>query len=363
MIRIISLLTFFFLFTFVESKAQGCVATRGMSSVCGGGMGSSINLKEGEFQIQSGFRYFESFRHFRGDHEEANRVAEGTEVINHSSFLDLTLNYGITDRIFVNTTIPFVYHTRSSMYEHGGNPPAPGLGERHKTTSNGLADIRVGIGYWLFDPLDNEYNYSITLGAKLPSGSYDYKDLFYNQGANRNVDIETVVDQSIQPGDGGTCLNIDIQGYHPINHEIGISSNVFYMANPKETNGIKTRTGTMEYSCPDQYGGRLGAFYNSMDGWNIYLGGRIEGVPSSDIIGGSAGFRRPGYAVSVEPGAGYFYKGFAAFLSAPIAMYRNRVQSYDDIQKTNAGVFTNGDAAFADYLISFGLSYRFGGSH
>jgi len=91
-------------------------------------------------------------------------------------------------------------------------------------------------------------------------------------------------------------------------------------------------------------------FTNSPFGLSGYFGGRIEGVPSHDAFGGSRGFRRPGYAVSVEPGISYGFNSMSVFFSLPIALYRNRVQSYDDLEKTRVnGVFTNGDAAFADY--------------
>ena len=40
-------------------------------------------------------------------------------------------------------------------------------------------------------------------------------------------------------------------------------------------------------------------------------------------------------------------------------MYRIRNQSVTDKQIENAsGIARNGDAAFADYLISFGITYR-----
>lgn len=88
----------------------------------------------------------------------------------------------------------------------------------------------------------------------------------------------------------------------------------------------------------------------------------MEGIPSSDIIGGSAGYRRPGYAVSVEPGVSYVYNSYIFNLSVPIALYRNRIQSFSDKQRTReTGVYTIGDAAFADYLINFSIAYRFGG--
>jgi hypothetical protein len=247
------------------------------------------------------------------------------------------------------------------MYEHGGNPPN-GLGERHETSSKGLSDIRFGVGYWLFDPDKHDFNYSIGLGIKLPTGKYDYEDTFYNQGANKDEDLQKVVDQSIQPGDGGKGITIDLQGYHPLSHHIGISTNFYYLFSFQETNGVLTRNGRSEFSCPDQFAFRVGGFYNTMKGFNAYLGGRVEGVPSNDILGSSAGYRRPGYAVSVEPGVGFFKHNYSIFANFPIAIYRNRTQSFEDKERTEqTGIYTHGDAAFSDYLVTIGISYRFGG--
>jgi hypothetical protein len=340
--------------------AQGCVAIRG-NSTCGGSFGNTLNLTKGEFNTQLGYRHFKSFRHFRGDIEETERVEHNTEVINKSNFLDFSLNYGISNRLFANIILPLVFHDRSSMYEHGGNPPN-GLGERNETASKGLADIRLGVGYWLFDPNKHDFNYSIGIGLKLPTGKYDYTDTFYNQGENQDQDIEAVVDQSIQPGDGGLGIALDVQGYHPLSSHFGIGTNLYYLFNPQETNGVLTRNGSSEFSCPDQFAARVGAFYNSLKGVNFYLGGRLEGVPATDIIGSSAGYRRPGYAISAEPGIGYAKGNYSVFASFPVALYRNRIQSFEDKERTQqTGVYRHGDAAFADYLINVGFSYRFGG--
>jgi len=354
-----SFLLLLFFFATLNLIAQGCVAIRGNSS-CNSNLGSSANLMGGEFSFQTGYRYFKSFRHFRGDHEEANRVEDGTEVINHSHFLDLSLSYGITDRLYANILIPYVWHTRSSLYEHGGN----GLGDRRETSSLGVGDFRVGVGYWLFEPGKKSFNYSLGLGLKLPTGKYDYTDTFYNQGSNDDQDIEGVVDQSIQPGDGGKGFTVDIQGYHNLSDNFGLSVSIYYLFNATETNGVLTRNGRSEFSSPDQFAVRLGSYYSSLSGFNAYLGGRIEGVPSEDLIGGSAGYRRPGYAVSVEPGIGYFKHNYSIFASVPIALYRNRTQSYEDKQRTaETGEYRIGDAAFADYLINVGISYRFMNKH
>lgn len=344
------------------SYGQGCVAIRG-NMASSGTLGSSVNLSKGEFMTQLGSRYFKSYKHFRGATEETHRVEEGTNVINHSEFLDLSLNYGITDRWYAALTVPFVFHNRSSMYEHGGNPPN-GLGERHLTSSRGLADLQLGVGYWLFDPQKSNFNYALALGVKFPTGKYDYMDTFYNQGPNKDQDIEGVVDQSIQPGDGGTGLAVTLSGYQPLSPLFTLTTDLFYLFNFTETNGVLTRSGSSEFSSPDQYSARLGVFYTGVKGWNAYLGGRMEGVPSNDLIGGSAGYRRPGYVISVEPGIGYSAHKYAVFLSIPIAVERNRTQSYLDKQKTEeTGVYSHGDAAFADYLINLSFAYRFGGGH
>ena len=90
------------------------------------------------------------------------------------------------------------------------------------------------------------------------------------------------------------------------------------------------------------------------------MGARYECVPASDLIGDNTGFRRPGNVLAIEPGANYSYKKLNFYLYTPIAVRRERPQSYPDVLKTNdTGVFSRGDAAFADYSISIGMGYRF----
>ena len=303
--KLILFLLIAFLFSNTQANAQGCVAIRGISS-CTGNIGGGAMVPKGDLLVGTNFRYFKSYRHFRGDHEETERVENGTQVINHSYFMDFLATYGISDRFYANMILPFVYHNRSSMYEHGGNPPN-GLGERHETSSFGLADIRLGVGYWLFNPeKHSNFNYAFALGVKMPTGSYNSTDIFYNQGADKDMDEEKVVDQSIQPGDGGWGITTEVQGYQTFGNSFMFLLNLYYLINPAETNGVLTRNGRSEFSCPDQYAARAGVFYMTpVSGLSVFLGGRIEGVPATDLIGSSAGYRRPGYAVAVEPGVGY----------------------------------------------------------
>jgi len=343
-----------------EAVAQGCIAVR---SGAGVNVGGGLVLGKGQWNASTNFRYFHSYKHFRGKHEETERVENGTEVINDSYFFDFIGSYGVTDRLSVNFVLPFVNHTRSSMYEHGGNPPN-GLGDRHSTHSSGLGDIRFGATYWLLDPSTHaKSNISFGLGMKLRTGDYRAQGKFYNQGPEANQAIVSGLDQSIQPGDGGIGITFETQMYRNLSDNLVASGLLYYMVNPREKYATTNFRGSdSELSVADQYAARLGLLYISpVQGLGFYGGGRLEGVPASDLIGGDEGFRRPGYIVSLEPGIFYGVGNMAFSLTVPIAIDRARVQNYSDKQRTKeTGEFVNGDAAFADYLINFGFTWRLG---
>src|SRR5262249_55485970 len=95
-------------------------------------------------------------------------------------------------------------------------------------------------------------------------------------------------------------------------------------------------------------------------GLTLSLGARVEGVPVHDLVGGSNGFRRPGYSIAVEPGAVLTRRDWTASLSVPISVYRNRTQSVPDKEQSAVtGVTQHGDAAFADALVLLGFSKSF----
>jgi hypothetical protein len=90
------------------------------------------------------------------------------------------------------------------------------------------------------------------------------------------------------------------------------------------------------------------------------IGIRKDGLPAVDMIGGSNGFRRPGYVVAVEPGISYKSKSAIYFINIPFAIQRNRTQSVPDkIRSKKTGVYFRGDAAFADYLVNIGTVIKF----
>jgi hypothetical protein len=111
-------------------------------------------------------------------------------------------------------------------------------------------------------------------------------------------------------------------------------------------------------SVPDQYMARLGANVTAKK-FLFSAGLRIDGIPAKDLVGGSNGFRRPGYIISAEPGVSYRTKRLTTFLNAPIAFERNRIQSVPDKKRTAiTKSYYKGDAAFADYVVNLGVSFN-----
>lgn len=345
-----------------SALAQGCVAIRGTGTVCT--KMSHIEEETAGWQLNTNYRYFKSFRHFKGREEQKERLVQNTEVINWQHTLDLSLVRVFNNRWSMVVGMPLLGNSRSSLYEHG-------RAERHRSGSYGLGDMRI-VGYhWMLDPAKNRKgNIQLGLGLKLPTGEENYQDYFQNVGPNKTPELRPV-DQSIQLGDGGTALITELNGFYNFNERAGLYTTLFYMVNPREVNGVRTYRETLNaslanesiMSVPDQYMARLGANYSlggKLNGVSMLLGGRIEGIPVKDLVGGSEGFRRPGYIVSVEPGVNYMVKKMNFFLTAPFAVERNRTQSVTDKEATaKTGVFRQGDAAFADWVLNLGFSVKF----
>ncbi|WP_088342254.1 hypothetical protein [Robiginitalea sediminis] len=342
------------------AHAQGCVAIRHFST-CSGANPQANVLPKGSLIIGANYRYFKSFRHFRGTEEEPDRVANQTEVINHSHAWDFTATYALSDRWFASLVVPTVINTRSSLYEHGRD-------ERNTTFSRGLADVRWNLGYWLQDPAGlPKGNIAVALGMKLPTGNYQATDIFYNVGVEGRPEVRPV-DQSIQPGDGGFGITAELQFYRELSPSWFLFGGGFYLSNPRETNGVRTFRETLSpileneaiMSVPDQFSLRLGVSHVLSDALSASLGARYDGVPVEDFIGGSDGFRRPGNVLAIDPGVTYASGPFALNLSVPVAVRRERPQSLTDLETERlTGNPRNGDAAFADYVINLGVVYRF----
>ena len=340
--------------TYQQANAQGCVAIKGIGGIC------NKPAEGGSWYLDLNSRYFKSYKHFVGKEEQHERVEEGSNVINHSYELDATVTRVFNSRWSMGITLPVLGFGRSSLYEHDGKT-------RHSTQSFGIGDIRIAAYRWMFDPKkSHKGNLQLGLGLKLPTGNYTYMDYFYKKA---DSSVLGPVDQSIQLGDGGTGVTFEINGFYNFSHRLGVYGSFFYLTNPREQNGTSTARGgtpnatakkynTDVMSVPDLFMTRAGVSY-TVNKLNFSGGFRIEGLPSSDLIGGDRGFRRPGYIISAEPGITHVGKRANTFLYVPIALARNRTQSNSDKRRSaDTGTHIQGDAAFADYLINLGITIR-----
>lgn len=349
-------------FNISNVNAQGCVAIRGNGSfstmehpMLDSAMAPGADKG---WYFTTSYRYFKSFRHFKGNQEQYERLEKGTEVINWQNTIDLSLTRTFNRFWSVTVGIPYLINTRSSLYEHG-------LKERHSSYSHGFGDMRIVANRWLFDARTTKKgNIQIGLGVKLPTGNYNYMSHFYNVTPS-----ERPVDQSIQLGDGGVGIISEVNGFLNLNHNFSLYTNLYYMANPRNTNGTRTYLELLSptlaesdiMSVPDQYLARLGANYSfgQSKALTISAGARLEGIPAYDLIGKSEKWRRPGYVASAEPSVNYSFKRMNIFVNVPIAVVRKRTQSYNDKQNSiKTGTVIYGDAAFADYAINVGVSFK-----
>lgn len=342
---------------------QGCISVRGggQCSLMGNyGQGDEHGYaKPGDWQVSLNYRWAYSDRHFIGDKEFLLPKQLNAEAINTSHNIDLTVLYALSSRFSIGLTLPFTEGTRSTTYEHDNV-------NRRVTSAAGIADMRVTAYYWLLDPATNpKGNISIGIGPKFPTGDYNAQDVFYTV---RGPEVRAV-DPSIQPGDGGFGFSAEFLAFREFTPRWSGYAQAFYLFNPQNTNGVPVAGGPPGgnpvkpvTSIADQYSARLGASFVIMPAWglSLSLGPRIDGVPAEDALGASDGFRRPGITVSIEPGLTWMNKDWSVSLTAPVAIYRNRVRSVEDDRITTlTSTYHAGDAAFADFFITLNVSRRF----
>jgi hypothetical protein len=353
-----------------DAQAQGCVASR-LDAPSGptNPEGNAYYLAQGKWQATFGYRNYFSHRHFVGDIEQngSPQAVEGDRsknpVENHVNIPEIAVTYGFSDRWSATLDLPIEIMERRNppRAATATSPAVPAV----YTHSRGIGDIVLTGNFWLANPAHrSDQNLMLGLGLKLPTGRDGVDGTFLKVVDGQLQNWVHPVDQSIQPGDGGVGIMTQLQAFRTFGPVTAYVSGE-YLINPRGTNGVQTgRSDPNEaiMSVADQFGARVavGMPLPFLKGLAVSLGGRLEGVPASDLIGSSAGFRRPGYSIGIEPAVSYTWGKSSFFFSFPYLVYRNRTQSYADKLATAAsGTYTQGDAAFADYIFIAGISKRF----
>lgn len=337
------------------ARAQGCILIRNNAPVFG--ESGSLPTAPKEWQVYLTYRDSTADHHYNGIQYQAQRTEKGTNVVNNQKLFDVTAIYSATPRLSVEFGIPFVDASWSVPLPVGPTP-----GERSQQSASGIGDVSVTAKYWVLDPTAHARgNWSAGIGLKAPTGQDDAK-VKYADITGGNMSLKAV-DQSIQPGDGGWGILLNVQGYRQLGH-----ANLFgaatYLANPRDTNGTPSivsglgvagnpaLAGLDVNSVPDQYLLRAGVSVPILrDTLSFSAAFRVEGVPRYDLIGGSHGWRRPGYETFAEPGLTYSYGRSSWSVYIPIGMVRNR--------QANPYTGMAGDATFPDYFAIVTYAYRF----
>jgi len=330
----------------------GALCSRSAHSIEGTGPASSTGSRildpprRQPWQISIGYRYQPSNRHFRGDEEQSGRDEANSEIVNIYHLFDVSISRQITRRWTLNASIPILFAYRDQKY-----PPVA----EYRVRS--IGDMTVGGRVWLFrPPTEGGGNVGVGFNLKLPTGDYNATTLAVNRDDSTAL---ATADQSIMAGDGRTGFSIDFQAYKPIPWQSMVYFAGAYLFNPANTNGVSTfRRAPYEdvMSVADQYllRGGVSRPIPKLRGFVGTFGARWEGVPARDAIGRSDGFRRPGYAVSLDPGLMYSRGSSVYSVSVPFAIHRDRTRSVPDLRNNS-----HGDAAFADYAIILGFSRTF----
>jgi hypothetical protein len=344
-----------------QVHAQGCVVARQLATPQVSG---HDYLKKHQADISIDYRGFTAQRLYDGDTYNAVRTQLGSYVINRQNQFNLTGELGISGQTSLFIDLPY------SSCSWSVPIPAPYTGHlggpRYQMDASGIGDLSVVYKVWIMNTVrhPNE-NVNMGIGVEAPTGADNAKSPFPN--GSGTDDTNRTVDQSIQPGDGGWGIPTSVEMFAHMG-KINLFATGNYLINPRDTNGtpsILTALGGSAppiapslgvNSVPDQYLIRIGAGCDvpKVTGLSASVDWRKEGVPVKDVIGGSHGFRRPGFSIAIEPGLCYTRNDTTYSVSAPLTINKDRLPTDSD------GTSISGDASFTDSQVIISISHRYG---
>jgi hypothetical protein len=334
-----------------EAWAQGCILLRQTSPMFG--TTDSLGNEAGTWNVTFAGRSSTADRHYNGTIYQAQRQTEQTYVVNRQNSLTATISYQLTPRVSLNAGVPFVEASWGIPSPRTGGPEA-----RANENANGLGDITSLARFSIIDPAaGRNWNVLVGGGVKFPTGDYQATDVFPdNQGLNN---LERHVDISVNPGDGGWGVIMDLMGYKMMGRVTAFGSGT-WLANPRDT-GAASRGNLVTAAAPtnintvsDQFLFRAGTTVALTEHIAASIAWRMEGVPRYDAIGDSHGFRRPGVELYWEPGLTFMTGRHSVSFNLPVGYYYNRFR--------NPYTGTPGDSTFPEYVSIATYSMRFGGS-
>jgi len=302
-------------------------------------------FRAGEWQVGVAYRRLTADEWYVGTEVDESAAPFGRPLYLNINSLDVSLAYGLSNRASLTLTLPFSHGTHDRFYREDQ--------DRHKVKAFGLGDISLVGTRWLLDPAKHPSgNVAVALGVKAPTGDNEVTvDVAFADSVGRRV-----VDQSIQLGDGGWGVLLQVQAYRQLFSRGSAYFFGSYLLSPKEKTDVPSPTPGVTLSVPDVYTVRGGLAFAALpqSGLSLSLGARLDGIPLRDIIGGEDGFRRPGYTVYLDPGIAVRRGRDEFTFSLPIALQQDFRASLIDRQR---GLPGGGD--LADHLIFAAYTHRF----
>ena len=314
-----------------------------------GGQGESFNyLRRHGWQLSVGYRRLTADEWFVGAQIRPDLVPGGEPLNFEIHTVDLNATFAVTERFNVTLTVPFVSGRFSAKIWPDGI--------RHTQSSSGLGDVSVVGSAWLFNPRTHpEGNVALGLGVKAATGSNTVSSPYYAATGP----VPFTAHQGIEPGDGAWGIILQAQAYRKVFRKAFAYVSGSYLISPRALSGVAARfPGDVSWSVPDIYSGRLGLAYALWpdQGVSVSLGGRVDGLPVHDLLGGGDnGFRQPGYVILVDPGVAVTRGSEAFTLSVPVRVHANRLRNTLEWQSGRPG----GGGDFAKALVFLGYSHRF----
>lgn len=327
-----------------QSRAQGCEPIR-FSNPSLGAQGESYQEAH-QWLLTMGYRRLYSNEWYAGNSVH-NELAPGgrAPIININTFA-VNLAYGVTSRFSIQIAVPFLTGSLSRVWPDSA---------WHRESATGFGDLSLMGDVWLFDPRANRNgNVAFGLGVKAPTGSNHVASQFYTASGSTAF----VANQAIQLGDGGWGIILETQAFRQVFDRGFVYLSGSYMLSPRaQTDVASTPTSGQFWSVPDIYSGRVGLAYTVWpdQGLSTSLGGRIDGDPVHDIIGGGdSAVRRPAYIIYLDPGLALTRGRDNFTLSVPLRLHAVRERSVLEQQSPQLP-----GGGFAKYLIFAGYSHRF----
>src|SRR6266568_3713284 len=272
-------------------------------------------LQRGEWELGLGYRHLYADDYFVGDRIDASQAPRGQPQIYDIHSIAASMAYALSDQVSVHLTVPFQTGTNSRVHPDG---------VRHVTSATGIGDVSVMGRAWLLDPASHRFgNLALGLGVKAPTGDNAVK------------------------GDFRLAEGLFAYLYG------------LYQLTPREKTNVTWTPTSPVLSVHDVYDARLGLAYAVWPraGISASLGARVDGVPVRDLIGGSEGYRQPGYVLFLDPGASASWGKETVTVSVPVRLHARYEQNVNDLRNGPGPRGNHGD--LAAYLVFLGYARRF----